>query len=59
MNWTSAMASLNSGRGNSGSTNTNLRNTSENVTLYVGSSAIAANAIDYLRYGSATADSTK
>ncbi|MEM7134866.1 MAG: SdrD B-like domain-containing protein [Chloroflexota bacterium] len=46
------------GAGLTNPSSTHLRNSSENVTLYQGSSAVAANAIDYVRHGNATDDNT-
>ncbi|MEZ4707426.1 MAG: SdrD B-like domain-containing protein [Caldilineaceae bacterium] len=46
------------GAGGPGAAAVSLRNSSDNITLYQGSSAIAANAIDYMRWGSAVADTT-
>lgn len=46
------------GAGSSGLTSANLRNSSENITLYAGSVATTTNAIDYVRYGSDATDAT-
>ncbi|MEZ4665051.1 MAG: SdrD B-like domain-containing protein, partial [Caldilineaceae bacterium] len=46
------------GAGGPGAAATSMRNSSDNITLYRGNSAIAANAIDYMRWGSAVADTT-
>lgn len=46
------------GAGISNPGSVHLRNSSDNLTLYEGANAIEANAIDYMRYGSDTTDST-
>ncbi|MCB9157082.1 MAG: DUF11 domain-containing protein [Caldilineaceae bacterium] len=46
------------GAGGTGAASTSLRNSSDNITLYRGNSAIAANAIDYMRWGSDVGDNT-
>lgn len=46
------------GAGGNGAASTSMRNSSDNMTLYVGTSEIAANAIDYMRWGSDIGDAT-
>lgn len=46
------------GAGNGGVSGTTMRNSGDNITLYAGNAALAANAIDYVRFFTSTNDTT-